>query len=373
MVSKTKKRGKNSSTKAKPTEEKHTKTAAKKQETKAKTNNKTDKTMPWKIMTGILAILLITVIAMPGNEDTNSNALNETAAKELAESFIESSLLGPGVELDIDGIEEYNGLYALNLTVTANGQAQKATSYLSLDGKMFFVQGMNIEETEAQAKEAQEAADTTAATPTEYPKADKPTLEVYTMSFCPFGMQANKLTAPVANMLSGVANIEPHWVIYGTEYYEGQEDAYCVGDFCSMHGKYEVEENVRQMCVWENNPNKYWDYTLYIAENCNKANLDTCWKDAADSVSVSVSTIETCATNEGLTLLAAEKELNNKNGVRGSEHIRLNNMQLSMSDYRWSPEKLKTLICNSFNDAPEICGQTIDESEASTAATTGNC
>ncbi|MCK5473858.1 MAG: hypothetical protein KAI53_00490 [Candidatus Aenigmarchaeota archaeon] len=369
MVSKTKKKGKTPIAKAKPTEEKHTKTAAK-QETKAKTNNKTDKTMPWKITTGILAILLIAVIAMPGNENTNSNALDETAAKELAETFIQSSLLGPEVELDIDDIEENNGLYALNLTVTANGQAQKATSYLSLDGKMFFVQGMNIDEVKAQAKEVQEPV---AAAPTEYPKADKPTLEVYTMSFCPYGMQANKLTAPVAEMLSSVANIEPHWVIYGTEYYAGQEETYCVGDFCSMHGKYEVEENVRQMCVWENNPDKYWDYTLYIAENCNKANLDTCWKDAADSVSVSVSTIETCATNEGLALLAAEKALNEKNGVGGSEHLRLNDMQLSMSDYRWSSEKLKTLICNSFNDAPEICGQTIDESETATAATTGSC
>ena len=370
MVSKTKKRGKKPIAKAKPTVNKQAKTVEKKQEPKIKATNKTDKTMPWKIMTGILAILLIAVIAMPGNEDTNSNALDETTAKELAETFIESSLLGPEVELDIESIEENNGLYALNLTVTSNGQSQKATSYLSLDGKMFFVQGMNIDEVEAKTQDTTETTET--ATTTEYPKADKPTLEVYTMSFCPYGQLANKLAAPVAKLISDVANIEPHWVVYPTDYYKGQEDKYCVGDFCSMHGKYEVEENVRQMCVWENNPDKYWDYTLYIAANCNKANLDTCWKDAAESVSVSVSTIETCATNEGLTLLAAEKELNDKNGIRGSEHLRLNDMQLSMSDYRWSSEKLKTLICNSFNDAPEICDKTIDGA-AITGATTGSC
>ena len=372
MVSKTKKTIKKTAVKAKPIVKKQAKTVEKKQEKTTKTTHKTDNTMPWKIMTGILAVLLIAVIVMPGTGNNDSNVLGETEAKELVENFIPT--LQPGLSVVVDGISEINGLYELNLTISANGQDQKMVSYMTLDGKTLFPQGMEIVEGEAVAVQPQATA-----TPTEYPKADKPTLEVYTMSFCPYGIKANLLTYPVMTLLSDIVTFEPHWVIYGTEYYKGQEDAYCVGDFCSMHGKYEVEENVRQMCVWENNPEVYWDYVGYIADKyfkneCNKANIDTCWKEAANSVGVDISVIETCATNEGLTLLAAEKELNDKNGVRGSEHLRLNDMQLSMSDYRWSSKKLKAVICDSFNNVPELCNQVIEDAIIpGESVTSGSC
>ncbi|NOR85698.1 hypothetical protein GQ473_06285 [archaeon] len=366
MVSKTKKTIKKSTVKIKPNVKKQVKTVEKKQEKKIKKTNKVDNTMPWKIMTGILAVLFIAVIVMPYTGNNDSNVLGETEAKELVENFIPT--IQPGLSVVVDTISEINGLYELNITISANGQDQKMVSYMTLDGKTLFPQGMEIVEGEAIAAQPQATA-----APTEYIKADKPTLEVYTMSFCPYGQLANKLTAPVVNILSDVANIIPRWVIYGTDYYKGQEDVYCIGDFCSMHGLYEVEEDVRQMCVWENNPDKYWDYVLDIAENCNKANLDTCWKSAAESVGVDVATIETCFSEDALTLLAAEKAIADENGIQGSEALLLNGAKLSMSDYRWSSEKLKTLICDSFNDAPEICGQTIEESEAASIATTGSC
>lgn len=76
--------------------------------------------------------------------------INANEAKVLAENFINKNLMEAGVTAIVENFTEENGLYKITLNV---GQPKSVDSYLSLDGKKFFVNGIDIEEFTKQAEE----------------------------------------------------------------------------------------------------------------------------------------------------------------------------------------------------------------------------
>jgi len=187
------------------------------------------------------------------------------------------------------------------------------------------------------------------------------------MSFCPYGIQAMKAVGPVANLLGDKAEIEPHFVIY--ENYAGGGPNYCVenGQLCSMHGIKELNEDIRQACIWKYENDKFWDYTMCVMNDCSLNNIDTCWETCADKAGVDKSRIKECQTDEGVDLMAAEKNLNKKYSVSGSPTMFLNEKPYSG---RRTSEDIKNYICCSFKDKPEECNTSLSSSAATTS---GGC
>lgn len=80
-------------------------------------------------------------------------------------------------------------------------------------------------------------------------KVDKPVADLYIMSYCPYGLQAQKWYLEVMSKLSKVANINVKFVQY------------------VMHWQKEADENVVQYCIQKEQKDKYLSYlNCYLKE-----------------------------------------------------------------------------------------------------------
>ena len=199
-------------------------------------------------------------------------------------------------------------------------------------------------------------------------KTEKPNLLLFYMSYCPYGQQAFNGIYPVLKLLGNKINFEPHFVIY--ENYQGGSADYCIdsGKICSMHGISEVNEDIRQACVYKlKGLDSYLEYTNCVMSSCSISNVDECWKTCAQKNSVDVKEIEACKTNDGISLMNKEKQLDKQYGASGSPTIILNGKDYSGGR---APENFKQQICCAFNNAPADCSKSLGEEAA---AASGGC
>ena len=198
------------------------------------------------------------------------------------------------------------------------------------------------------------------------PKRDKPNFKIFYMSYCPFGIQTMKGFSEVAKLFGDKIEFEPHFVIY--ENYRGGGADYCIanGSICSMHGIEELNEDIRQACVWKYEKDKFWDYTMCVMNECSLSNIETCWRRCADKVNLNRDKIINCFKDEGATLMEKEKELNREYGVSGSPTMFINDER-----YRWerTPETFKQYVCCGFNSPPEECKESLSTISTAPAGT----
>ncbi|MBU1975201.1 MAG: GILT family protein, partial [Nanoarchaeota archaeon] len=79
---------------------------------------------------------------------------------------------------------------------------------------------------------------------------NKPQIDFYVMSYCPYGNQAEEAIEPVYQALKDNAIFNPRYVWYSN--YQGGGPNYCLdaeSKYCSMHGIQEANQNIRELCV----------------------------------------------------------------------------------------------------------------------------
>lgn len=276
------------------------------------------------------------------NKDEVPGALSPEKAAEKALVFINDVALQGQATASLLEITEESGLYKIKIDI----EGEEYESFVSKDGKLLFPPESGIEIT---------GEEPGSSTSEDYPKTNIPKAELFVMSFCPYGNQAEELMIPVAYLLSDKANIELHYVIYSN--YGDSGPNYCFdkeAKYCSMHGIQELNQGVRELCVQKYQPNKLWDFVKAINANCNYQDVDSCWEGIARQVGVDIAKVKTCYKNEALKILAEELELNGKYGVRGSPQLFINGTEYQDSR---SSEAYKQGICSAFNSAPDECSQ----------------
>lgn len=184
------------------------------------------------------------------------------------------------------------------------------------------------------------------------PKTDKPVVELFVMSHCPFGKQGMSVLAPVAPLFGDKIDASIKFVNY------------------AMHGPSEREDNTKIYCIEKEQKDKIW---TYVSECASKGNYT---EDCMKSVGVDVDKVNACIneTNKKFNIVAAnypKYPINDaeckKYGVRGSPTLVINGKVIS--DWR-TPEKLKTFICAAFKNPPAECNKKL----ANTAtAPSGGC
>lgn len=185
---------------------------------------------------GAVAIILIVLAAgnFSGglfNTKGGNKALSADEAKAKAEDFINKNLV-QGTTASITAVEDYSdSLYKLKVKV---GDTD-IDSYITKDGKQFFPQAMD---TEAAVASGDGEAQTPVA-PADLVKSDKPEVELFVMSHCPYGTQAEKGIVPVMETLKDKANIKIKFVNY------------------IMHQKIEMDDNLVQYCIDKEDNGKY--------------------------------------------------------------------------------------------------------------------
>ncbi len=310
----------------------------------------------FKVAAAVLAVLLIISVITAGF--TQWGLVGAASQDKVAQDtldFVNKALLQGASAAELTSVSENAGLYNMKLMV--NGK--EIDSYVTKDGKLFFPQAINVEEVSALAGTTGEPeAPAQAAV-----KSDKPKVELYVMSFCPFGNKAEETMYPVYKLLKDKVEWNVHYIVSvsGTS-------------VNSLHGQPEADQNMREVCVKENyGMDAFWKFMSYVNNNCG--NNGACWKDAAKDAGADATVIETCVTKKGLEFMKAEADASNKAGAQGSPTLLINGQQTNLVYQYGNSAAYQKAICDAFNTPPEACAKVLEAGAASATASAagGSC
>jgi protein-disulfide isomerase len=197
------------------------------------------------------------------------------------------------------------------------------------------------------------------ASKTECRPEKKNDMQVFIMSDCPYGRQAIQALKPVVDNFGDAITWDVHYIASETNN----------GTFSSLHGQYEVDEDIVQLCVKEYSPDEFLDY-LFCRSTSGVKGIDwhTCATDSGIS-SVAIKTIEKCANGtKGKELLSKDIMIADALGVGGSPTWMANNRyQFGGID----SETVKTNLCK-YNAGLSGCDVVLNSSTGGLAAA-GSC
>ncbi len=300
---------------------------------------------------GIIALIAIILIVGKTPSGFNANKPMKPAdVTKKAIDFINTNLKSPDLPaLNATDTKEVSGVYEFKLEAD---KEIKGTVYATKDGSLLFVQYINLDEKAAGEEQAAQPAK-----PVE--KADKPNVKLFVMSYCPFGLQAEKMYLPVYELLKDKADMGIFYVDY------------------LMHGEKELLQNINQYCIQKDQLDKFVSYmTCFVANGDH----DKCAKDA----SVDLAKLKLCfnetdkefgltkefdSSKEQFPKFPLHTDLCKQYNVLGSPTVVINGVEADISPR--SPEKFKQVICDAFNTKPSECDTKLSETAASTGIGAG--
>jgi glutaredoxin len=311
------------------------------------------------ITIGVLAVLLVASViwAFTASTGSTAQAIDIEEARAQAETFINENLMVGGQTVNVNSIVEENGLYKMAIDI---GQGEVVTSYLNLDASTFFPQGLDMTGSEADntASNNADSANNNSepVVPTNIVKSERPNVELFIMSHCPFGTQIEKGILPVANLLEDKIDFEIKFVDY------------------AMHGEKELNEQMNQYCIMQEEPDKFNNYlSCFLAEgngdscltelDINTSAMNSC----VDNVNEEYKIIENFENNVNYQgsypEFAIHKAENEEYGVDGSPTLVINGSKVSSG--RDSATLLAT-VCAAFEgEAPSECDTELSNSAPS--------
>lgn len=298
---------------------------------------------PWIFSTFVLAALVV-VMMITGFAPISGNA----SANTVGENFVEFINSRGGAQIELVSAKSFSkDLY--EVVVLADGG--EVPAHITKDGKYFvqLVAPITEEVTEQQAP---------ANTASEVVKSDKPVVELFIWSYCPYGVMAQGPLAEVVSLLGDSADFK------AIMYYDG-------------HGAYETQQNKIQACIQENEPDKYWEYAGEFVEKiypkCGSTRDIECDKSESialmDSIGIDSESIMSCVDSNGADLIARDSNYAKSLGVTGSPTIIVNGAKVNVAR---NAEAIKGAVCTAFNSAPESCAEVL-ASETPSSTTTASC
>jgi hypothetical protein len=191
-------------------------------------------------------------------------------------------------------------------------------------------------------------------------KSAVPDVKLFVMSFCPYGQQAETDLKPVQDLLGEKAVIEPHFIINDLSYTNTTQSG-CIlnNSLCSLHGVNELYEDMRQICIWREYREKWWDYAFCINNGCTVENVETCWASCAEKYDISVAKIRACQKEDGIEIAKENRDLSDALKAYGSPSFYVNNASYEGTER--TSEILKTAICKGFLKQPPECGMKLQQ------------
>ena len=140
----------------------------------------------------------------------------------------------------------------------------------------------------------------------------KPEVELFVMSYCPYGVQAEQELLPFFEKYGDTIDFKLRFIVNKKEVSE--EDTNRKMEFTSLHGEPELIENKRQMVIAERYPEKLFDYLL-----CRADHLEEAWVNCAKDVGLDVGRIAQAMESEKITLdLVEEAQRTEALNIKGS-------------------------------------------------------
>jgi glutaredoxin len=303
-------------------------------------------------MYAIVAIVILAGLIYAGYNYKKPEAKDTGIGTEAAKAKVEALIKDSGGQATVKEVVEDGDLY--KITVSFNGQEQPA--YVTKDGTKFIQQAVTFEEIEKQKEEAKKQQEE-AAKPA--PKNDKPVVDLYVMSFCPYGNKAEDTMKSVYVLLKNKVDFNFRYIVS----VEGDK-------ITSLHGQPEVDQNEREACVLRDyGKGKWLDFVSYVNTNCGSDGK--CWEAGARSLGVDTAKVSACMASSGMALMKTDAEVSAAAGASGSPTMIING-QNSQAVYQYgNSEAYKKAICDAFNTAPEECSKTLSSETSTTQG--GSC
>jgi hypothetical protein len=277
---------------------------------------------PWMIATvvlGVLAIVLLYFVWKGGAVTGNAVSTDDIGTK--AVGFINTQLLQGQGTVTLDSVVEKAGLYE----VTVSYQSRKIPVYFTKDGEYYLgTQMISLTEAANSSSGSEETQP-----PAEVPKSDKPKVELFIMTYCPYGTQAEKGIIPALKALSGKIDYDIRFVHY------------------FMHGDKEEAETYTQLCIREQQSAKFMTYLECFLEDGNSTR---CTKKYGINV-------DACVKDKSKEYYASDSALSQGYGVQGSPTLVLNGVETQF--YPRDPATALKTICAAFNNEPSECNSVL--------------
>ncbi len=300
-----------------------------------------------------IAMIMLSVVlagcALEGEKKEAVITIEEASVKAL--DFINENLMAPGSEATVKETIEEGDMYKITVNLP-NGQ--DVDTYITKDGEKFFPQVFNLNEEEKQPEEntsANKPADSTVSS-----KNDKPEIELFVMSHCPYGAQIEKGILPALEALGDKVDFELRFCDY------------------AMHGEKELNEELEQYCVQKEAPDKLFSYlNCFLASGdegdacfsevgIDKSKIDSCVASADSQFKVTENFKDKSTWKGNFPTFNIYKSDVDKYSVGGSPTLIINGNKISAA--RDSASLLAT-ICSAFNNAPDECSKQLSPTSPS--------
>lgn len=297
------------------------------------------------------AVILIAAVIIGGaiyltSETKPTGSLTAQEAAQKALEFINQNILAQdNVTASLVSVTESNGLYKMKLKI----EEEEIETYLSVDGKLLFPQVVTLVKEEEVTQEAGQ-------------KSDKPDVKLFVMTYCPYGLQAQKALLPVYNLLKDKADIGVYFVNY------------------IMHDKKEIDENLRQYCIQKEQMDKYSAYLSCFVQagdfngclsstGIDMHGLSSCVAQTDQQFNISAGYNDKSTwLNGNYPQFNVQADLDTKYGVQGSPTLVINGKVVEVNR---SPEEFKKAVCEAFTTAPAECSQTLSSDVTSVSFGSG--
>lgn len=91
-------------------------------------------------------------------------------------------------------------------------------------------------------------------------KSEKPLVELFVMSYCPYGVRAENNVAPLQELFGDKIDLKIRFIV--------QVSGSTIDSVQSLHGLTEAKEDARQLAIMQIYPDKYWTYLKEFNNVC---------------------------------------------------------------------------------------------------------
>jgi len=261
-------------------------------------------------------------------------------------------------------VAEESGLVKVTIKIGANS----FDSYATKDGKLLFPQAFTM----TAAKKAITASNTPAQTAASVTKVAKPVLEAFVVSSCPYGLQMQR--AMVEAVKTAPALASSLVVRYIGSITNGQVNSMHDSDASgkAVSNGPEAQENLRQICLREEQPTKFWNYLSCYMQKAsgtlpNGMPLGDS-KGCLTSTGVDTAKLSACVKDPSRGLAYAQKDFaeNTKYNVSGSPTLVLDGTTIDETNFGGrSADAMRAIICAASTTQPGLCSKPLNTAAAS--------
>lgn len=168
-------------------------------------------------------------------------------------------------------------------------------------------------------------------------------LEMYVMSKCPFGVEAENGIKPVIDEIGDRIDFHLDFIVSEAN-----------GAFTALHGEPEVKGNILQLCAIKQAPEAKKYMKFVDCQNQNMGGIPDGWERCADQAELDKGQIKSCSEgSQGKDLLRESMKRATAAGAQGSPTIKL-----AGTDYNGGRSKIDFMraLCEKMpGDKPEAC------------------